>query len=219
MCKVNRILVVVTLVMLVGGSAYGVNWQVGEKWVYKHEGPRPYNNPSSTVKGDRTVEVTAIKGEGVEKRYLLKNMWGTEDANPATSYIDPNNMIDKLDIEGMAILTLDPPIPAIWSLKVGEEKVVKTQLDFGGFAIPITYVAKRLKNEALTVPAGQFKDCQHVQTISTMQNEMGEPVKNKTDTWYHPKVKNSVKDVIVTNYQSENSYSATSVLKTHTVKD
>lgn len=219
MSRLKQILVIVMLVPVAGGNVLGADWKVGEKWVYKHEGPRPYTGPSSTVEGDRTVEVTAIQGEGAEKRYLLKNWWGTGDANPATSYIDPNNMIHKLDIENMAVLTITPPIPAIWSLKIGEKKVIKASLDFGGFAIPVEYVATRLKNETITVPAGEFKDCQHVQVVSTMQNEMGEPVKNKAETWYHPKVKNSVKDVIITGYQGENSYASTSLLKSYTKKD
>lgn len=109
MYKVHLFLIIVTLVVLVGGSVYGEDWKVGEKWIYKHEGPRPYSDPSATVKGDRTVEVTAIKGEGTNKRYLLKNKWGTEDANPATSYIDPNNMIYKIDIESLVIVLFDPP--------------------------------------------------------------------------------------------------------------
>jgi hypothetical protein len=69
-----------------------------------------------------------------------------------------------------------------------------------GFSIPIEYAAKRLKDETITIPAGEFKNCQHVQIISSMQNEMGQTVKNKTDHWYHPKVRNFVKEVIVTNY-------------------
>jgi len=219
MYKVHLFLIIVTLVVLAGGSVYGEDWKVGEKWTYKHEGPRPYSDSSTTVKGDRTVEVTAIKGEGANKRYLLKNNWGTEDANPATSYIDPNNIIHKVDIESLAILLFDPPIPAIWALKSGEKKVLKTKMEVMGFSIPIEYAAKRLKDETITIPAGEFKNCQHVQIISSMQNEMGQTVKNKTDHWYHPKVKNFVKEVIVTNYQSDNSYTGTSVLKSYTKSD
>jgi hypothetical protein len=165
------------------------------------------------------VEVTAIKGEGAEKRYLLKNLWGTADVNPTTAHIDANDMIHKLDVEGMGAFTLDPPVPTIWRLKVGEEKTVKTQLDFGGFAMPIEYVAKRLKDETLKVPAGEFKDCQHIQIISTLQSQMGEPMKNKTDIWYHARVKNTVKEVIITHYQTGNSYTSTDVLKSYTVND
>lgn len=219
MRKLNRTLFVVILVAFTGGTVLGVDWKVGEKWTYKHEGPRPYGDGTGTVQGDRTVEVTAIKGEGAEKRYLLKNLWGTADVNPTTTHIDPNNMLHKLDVEGMGIVTLDPPVPTIWRLKVGEEKVVKTELDFGGFAMPIEYVAKRLKDETLTVPAGEFKHCQHIQIISTLQGQMGEPMKNKTDIWYHPKVKNTVKEAIITHYQTANSYTSTDVLKSHTDND
>lgn len=219
MFRVKLLIVIVALVVLVGGSVYGEDWKVGEKWIYKHEGPRPYSEPSTTVKGDRTVEVTAIKGEGTDKRYLLKNKWGTEDPNPATSYIDPNNMIHKIDIEFLGTLLLNPPIPTIWPLKPGQQKTLKTKIDIMGFSIPIEYVAKCLKDETISVPAGEFKNCRHVQIISSMQNEMGQTVKSKVDHWYHPKVKSLVKEIIITNYQSDGSYSATSVLKSYTKND
>jgi len=219
MYKVHLFFIIVTLVVLAGGSVYGEDWKVGEKWIYKHEGPRPYSDPSATVKGDRTVEVTAIKGEGTNKRYLLKNKWGTEDVNPATSYIDPNNMIYKIDIESLVIVLFYPPIPAIWPLKSGQQKTLKTKMEVMGFSIPIEYVAKCLKDETISVSAREFKNCQHVQIISSLQNEMGQTVKSKMDYWYHPKVKGLVKEIIITNYQSDSSYSATSVLKSYTKND
>lgn len=219
MYKINLLLVIAGLVILSGGNLYAEDWKVGEKWTYKHEGPRPYADPSAMVKGDRKVEVTAIKGEGAEKRYLLKNMWGSEDANPSTSYIDSKNMLHKLDIEYMFTLLVTPPVPAIWTLKPGEEKNLKTNMEVAGFSIPIEYVAKRMKDETITVTADEFKKCQHVQIISSLQNETGQTVKNKQEYWYHPTVRNLVKEVIVTNYQGDNSYTSTSVLKTHTKKD
>ena len=219
MYKVNFLLVIAGLAILSGGNVYAEDWKVGEKWTYKHEGPRPYANPSAMIKGDRTVEVTAIKGEGTEKRYLLKNMWGNEDPNPSTSYIDSKNMLYKLDIENMFTLMINPPVPAIWTLKPGEEKNLKTNMDFAGFSIPVEYVAKRMKDETITVPAGEFQNCQHVQIISSLQNETGQTVKNKQEYWYHPKARNLVKEIIVTNYQGDNSYTGTSLLKSHTKKD
>ena len=219
MYKAKLLTVMITLILLACGSAYAEDWKVGEKWVYKHEGPRPFSDASNMVKGDRTAEVTAIKGEGANKRYLLKNVWGTEDANPTTSYIDPRNRLHKIEIQYMAVLLLAPPVPTVWPLKAGEQKTLKTKMDAGGFSVPIEYVGKRLKDETVTVPAGKFENCQHVQIIITMQNEMGQPVKGKTEYWYHPKVRNLVKEVTVTNYQGENSYTATSLLKSHTTKN
>ncbi|MHC4323477.1 MAG: hypothetical protein ACYSUX_04295, partial [Planctomycetota bacterium] len=87
MYKINLLLVIAGLAILSGGNVYAEDWQVGEKWTYKHEGPRPFTDSSATIKGDRTVEVTAIKGVGADKRFLLKTLWGTEDANPSTVYV------------------------------------------------------------------------------------------------------------------------------------
>jgi hypothetical protein len=216
MCKTNLTSIVVILAILVGGITHAEDWKVGQKWVYQHDGPRPHSNPPTPIKGDRTIEVTAIQGEGAAKRYLLKTVWGTEDASPSTSYIDPNNLIHKLDIQYTAVLLFDPPVPAFWPLKPGEQTTLKTNMDFSGYKIPMEYIVKRLKDETITVPAGTFKNCQRFEIISSLQNEMLQPIKVKTDQWYHPKVKNFVKEVTIINYQSDNSYTGISILKSHT---
>jgi len=219
MYKINLLLVIAGLVILSSGNAYAENWKVAEKWTYKHEGPRPFADSSAAIKGDRTVEVTSIKGEGADKRFLLKTNWGTEDANPSTTYIDSKKMLHKVEIENLGILGFTPPVPAVWLLKSGEQKTLKTNMDVAGFSLPIDYLAKRLKDETITVPAGKFKNCQHVQIIISTQDANSQPVKHKQDYWYHPKVGNLVKDVVVTNYESGTSYTSTSVLKSHTKKD
>lgn len=212
MRRASQVAVVVALVVLVG-AAGGADWKVGEKWTYKHEGARPYADPSAKVQGDRTVEVTAIEGEGDEKRTLLRNLWGTADPNPTVTHIDPGNLIHQIDIQAMGTLRFKPPIPAIWSLKVGEQKTIKTVVDFGAFTLRIEYVAKRLPDETVTVPAGRFENCQHVSTVSTTVSDFMPPTKSKMDYWYHPSVKSSVKEVTITNFESDNSYTATSLLK------
>ncbi|HCO93678.1 MAG TPA: hypothetical protein DIU00_06975 [Phycisphaerales bacterium] len=219
MYKFNLLLIIAGLVSLSVGNVYAEDWKVGEKWTYKHEGPRPYADSSATIQGDRAVEVIAIKGEGVDKRFLLKTFWGTEDANPTTTHIDTKNMIHKIDIGYLGSLGFTPPVPAIWLLKPGEEKTLKANMEVAGFSIPIEYKAKCLNDETITVPAGKFKNCQHVQVITSAQDETGQPVKHKQDYWYHAKVGNLVKDVVITNYQGDSNYTSTSVLKSHTKKD
>ena len=87
-------------------------------------------------------------------------------------------------------------------------------MSVSGFSVPLTYTVKRLMDEVVIVPAGTFKDCVHVQIISSMENPMGGGTsRSKMDQWYHPLVKNFVKEKIVTNFQADNSYAATSVLK------
>jgi hypothetical protein len=217
MYKIKFLSIAVTLAIIAGGTAYAEEWKVGQKWIYKHEGPRPHSNPPTTIKGDRTIEVTAIQGEGAAKQYLLKTVWGTEDASPSTSYIDPNNLIHKLEIQYTAVLLFDPPVPVFWPLKSGEQTTFKTNMDFSGYKIPMEYIVKRLKDETITVPAGKFKNCQRFEIISFLQNEMLQPIKVKTDHWYHPKIKNFVKEVTIINYQSDNSYTGTSILKSQTI--
>ena len=60
MGKGKLLTVAVVLVVLLGAAVHAEDWKVGEKWVYKHEGPRPFSTASTTVNGDRTAEVVAI---------------------------------------------------------------------------------------------------------------------------------------------------------------
>ena len=219
MTKTKLFLLAATLVTLAGPSLRAEQWQVGERWTYQHTGPRPYSDPPAKVEGDRTIEVTAIEGQGDEKRYLLKNRWGKTDVNSATSYIDAENLIRKIDIRDLASLVFNPPVPAIWALKVGEEKTLKTQMDVGGFVMAVEYQAKRLKNETVTAPAGKFDECHHVRIVLTIDNPISLPVKSKVDFWYHPRPKNAVKEVTVTNFGAANAHTGTSLLKSHTRKD
>ena len=106
MSKTDLSLIAVLVILLAGTGVYAEDWKVGEKWTFKHEGPRPFSDPTTKVEGDRTLEITAIKGEGDKKRYLLKNQWGTTDVNPATSYIDAKNRIHKIDVQDIATLLL-----------------------------------------------------------------------------------------------------------------
>jgi len=68
MYKINFISIAATLVIVAGGTAYAEDWKVGQKWIYQHDGPRPHSTPPTTIKGDRTIEVTSIQGEGAAKR-------------------------------------------------------------------------------------------------------------------------------------------------------
>ena len=216
MSRLSWLLIVA--VVLMSGSVHAEDWKLGQTWTYQHEGPRPYSDALSTVAGDRVVTVTGIKGAGAAKRYIIKNMWGKNDPNPATSYFDAKALIHQTDIDSLATILFNPPIPGFWtSLKVGEQKVLKTNMSVSGLDIPLTFTVKRLMDETLIVPAGTFKDCVHVQIISSMENPMGGGTsQSKMDQWYHPLVKNFVKEKIVTNFQADNSYAATSVLKSYT---
>lgn len=218
MGKTNWVLMVLGVLVCVHAGVWAEDWQVGQTWTFQHEGPRPYGDAQSTVEGDRVVTVTAIKGTGKDMRYLIKNTWGKNDPSPATSHIGKDGLIHQIDLEAMGALLLKPPVPAFWtSLKVSEKKVLKTNMDFSGFSLPLEYTVTRLMDEVIKVPAGTFRDCVRIQVISKMENPMAGGISlTKIDQWYHPQVKYAVKEKVITNYQADNSYTATSVLKSYT---
>lgn len=47
--KVKFLSITVVLAILVGGITYAEDWKVDQKWNYKHEGPRPFSDPSTSV--------------------------------------------------------------------------------------------------------------------------------------------------------------------------
>ncbi len=213
MRRASHVAVVFVAFVVLVGTARAADWKVGDKWTYRNEGPRPYADPSAKIQGDRTTEVTAIRGEGDEKRTLLRNVWGTADPNPTIAYVDANDLIHQIDVQGMGSFRFDPPVPALWQLEVGEQKTIKCKVDFSMFTLTIEYVARRLPDETVTVPAGRFENCRHITILTTTTTAIAPTTKSKMDYWYHPSVKHFVKDVTVTNFDSDNAYTTTSLLK------
>ena len=66
---------------------------------------------------------------------------------------------------------------------------------------------------------GFAEKCHHIQVVLTIDNPMGLPIKSKVDHWYHPRARNAVKEVTVTNFGDDNAHTGTSVLKSHTKND
>jgi hypothetical protein len=169
------------------------------------------------VEGPRVTEVTAVQGGGEEKRWLFKVQWGENDPNPSTIHVDAQRRLHRLELGALGALKFTPPPPAEWmDLKPGEEKTVESAIRILGFEIPLKYNAKRMADQTITVPAGEFVDCQRVRVITESLNQLGQPTTTRYDYWYHPKVNGLVKEVFVYNYQTPKAYLGTSLLKSHT---
>jgi hypothetical protein len=191
--------------------------EAGEKWIFEHDGTRPMSNPPEVFDGERTVEVVAVTGTGAKKRWHIKSTWGDNDENPSTAYIDSEKRIHQVDVGAALTLTFAPPPPQDWpDLKPGDETTFETTLTAMGFEVPLKYDVKRLPDETLRVPAGSFTDCRHVQLVVHGTDPQGQTNKTRYDLWLHPKVNNStVKEVVVSNFESAESHTSTSLLKAH----
>ena len=202
-------------------------FSVGETWVYKHAGARTTGQVGMPVNGDRVITVKSTAGEGDAKMWILSEQWGKDDANPIEKHVNAKRLLCKSGPSSQ-LITLNPPVPYAWTgQKPGEEGTFQIKMGDGEMSIPMTFVSKRMENETLKVPAGEFKDCKKVKTVATMELPGPQNQKMKLEfnitQWYHPSVNGFVKEEFKFTPPSRPStpsrtFSGVSELKSHTVK-
>jgi hypothetical protein len=101
---------------------------------------------------------------------------------------------------------------------VGESTTFETKLAVIGLEMPLKYEIKRLPDETVTVPAGKFAGCRRLQMIVRGTDPSGQPSQTRYDQWMaaEPGV-GLVKEVVISNYQTDDSQRTTSLLKQHVI--
>jgi hypothetical protein len=192
--------------------------KVGEKWIYEQEGPRPMSNPPVTVEGDRVDEILAITGEGEAKRWRIKSVWGKDDPTPSLAMIDARHRLHQVEVGSALTIGFTPPVPTDWpELKVDETTTFETKIAVMGFELPLKYEVKRLEDETVTVPAGTFANCRRIQMVVHGTDPSGQPNKTRYDHWMDVKGQGMIKEIVVSNFQSDNSQRSVCSLKEHIV--
>lgn len=193
------LMVAAWLAVVAVGMSAADSYQVGEKWIYRHEGPRPWTDPDVPVKGDRIVTIVSSEGEEADRLWVMKQQWG-EEGEPTGMYFNREKQIVKLASAERSIL-YTPPMPMDFSiLKTGEEKTFESRIAAPGNVNPATLrlEVKRLPDETLQVPAGEFTDCCHVQfktsIIFTQDNQITTAF-YRQEMWTNPKVNGIVKEI------------------------
>lgn len=186
-------LLVVPVVSLIVFAA-DVKYEDGETWTFEVKGPRPWF--PGDVNGDRVIEITKVGEEG----YEAEEEWGSQDNGPIVLTINKEGQQTKLEV-GEFVMEYKLPIPYQFLdlLKVDEEKDFgKFENDSGQFSMSMTTKVKREKDEDITVPAGEFKGCQHYVVSNTFafDGDQGEVKREMTrHIWAHKDVNGIVKDV------------------------
>lgn len=195
---------------------------VGEKWTYKHEGAVPMRPPGYTITGDRVREVLGVQGESEKRRWSIREQWGDDDEWAGERLVCAERLFDKMEARGgEMVTTVDPAYPFDFlNLKPGEEKKLKSTFQFGEqFSFPIEATAKRVKDETVKVPAGEFENCVHIECEETVTfsppdgDEM--KITTKREQWYHPKVNGMVKEIYTTQTFNGGTNKGTSELKSY----
>ncbi|MEW6237839.1 MAG: hypothetical protein AB1656_20830 [Candidatus Omnitrophota bacterium] len=198
-----RRLALFTMGMVLAGlsaTAFAADpWMVGEKWTYQHEGDVPFRPPGTKIVGDRTREVIAVQGESEKKRWIIQEKWGDNDEQPAKHHVDAKRMNDKIEMGENAALIIDPPFPFDYmDLKAGEEKKYEPKFQWNeNPPMTIKITAKRVEDESIKAPAGEFKDCAHVISEETFgftgQDGQAVAITTMREFWLHPSVNGFVK--------------------------
>jgi hypothetical protein len=224
--KVCLLLIVCCISLGAIASEKADPFAVGEKWVYKYDGPKPMTRSSDKFEGDRIQVVTEIRGEGEKKRWIIKESYGAADERPTSYYVDSKKQYAKRDTGPDRSRTYDSAVPYYFpELKVGQEKEIKTK-STGQWSFPISMTYKRLADATVKVPAGEFKNCQHytVEIVYTFnRNGTESKMKSNKELWYNAKVNGLVKTLMIRpdreyNGQVRKGYTATSELKEYSKK-
>ncbi|MFC1634981.1 hypothetical protein ACFL5Z_09075 [Planctomycetota bacterium] len=202
-------------------------FEVGQRWVYKHEGPRPGSMEPNDINGERIMHVIGVV-EGPEgKQWIIEDRFTNDEKAIGRLYINKQRLLTAIEIKNekgeAAKLRYDPPAPhQVMELNIGQEKTIETSLkmDSAKFTLPSTIVIRRLDDETITTPAGEFVDCRYYQikTKSIFNIKIAKiPFTEERERWYHPKINGLVKEVyrkgpVKFLTWSREGYTATSVL-------
>ncbi len=208
-------------VFMAGIAQAGDPYAVGEKWVYRHEGAVPMRPPDFTISGDRTREVMEIKGEGEAKRWMIQELWGSGDEWAGKRAVSADRMYDRIESGEDRVSNVKPAYPyELMGLKPDEEKKFESEFQFGeDWKFPIVMTAKRVKDETVKVPAGEFENCIHVvyEETATFTGQDGNEMKitTKREQWLHPKVNGLVKEIYTAQGPNGETDKGTSELKSY----
>jgi len=209
------------------GQVAKEEFEVGQRWEYQHEGPRPGSVEPNAIDGERILHVVSVVEERGSKQWIIEERFTNAEHVIGRLYVDEERLLTAIEIENkkgeVAKLRYDPPVPyQLTDLDVGKDRTIDTALrmDSADFALPSKIVTQRLEDETITTEAGEFVGCLHYKTTisSTFDIKIAKiPVTEERERWYHPDVNGLVKEVyrkgpVKLLSWSREGYTATSLL-------
>ncbi|MBN2314085.1 MAG: LPXTG cell wall anchor domain-containing protein [Sedimentisphaerales bacterium] len=221
--------VLVGLLSLTGWAGQDTKepFEVGQRWKYQHEGPRPGSFEPNDIDGERIIHVVGVIEEPEGKQWIIEDRFTKDEMAKGRLYVNQERLLTTIEFENekgeTAKLKYNPPIPyQIMDMTIGQEKTIETSLkmESADFTLPSTMEIQRLDNETITTPAGEFVDCWHFifKTKSIFKIKIIKiPFTEERERWYHPKINGLVKEVYRKDPMkfltwSQEAYSATSTL-------
>ena len=180
-------------------------FEVGQQWVYDHEGPRPGAMEPNAIDGQRILQVVLQEELAGQRLWVIEERF-THDPNVVSRlHVDDMRELLSLDVtnqKGEAMrLTYESAIAyQAMAMEVGEQRTVKTRLlsSDGKFKVPIQIEVQRFEDEAVDSPAGLFQDCRHFEFAMTSSIDLKLvkiPIKETRHRWYSDRIGGLVKEV------------------------
>jgi len=177
-------------------------YEVGQRWVYQHSGPKPGSFEGEPIDGQRIAQV--IGHDPNDGLWIIEERY-TNSSDPASRHhIDPNRMVVAIEIDSKdgppARLRYDPPVPyEAPELAVGQSATIETTLhmDSPAFHMPIRLEIDRLADETIATDAGTFEACRHYRTTTsaTLDLKIAKvPFSEERHRWLHRQADGLVKE-------------------------
>ena len=202
-------------------------YEVGQRWVYEHQGPRPGSMEPNAIDGQRILHVVAVVGEADAERWVIEERFTNSQAVVGRLRVNAARMLVGFDIVNdkgeVATLQYDPPVPyPIAEMDIGQTKTIEATLrmESAEFSLPSTIVMERLEDETIATATREFAGCLHYKVThrSTFDLKIAKiPLTEERERWYHADVNGLVKEVyrrgpVKFLTWSRDGYTATSVL-------
>lgn len=210
-----------------GDGAY----EVGQRWVYQHSGPKPGSFEGEPIDGQRIAQV--IGHDANDDLWIIEERY-SNSSDPATRlHVDPNRMVVAIEMQDSdgrtGRLRYDPPVPyEAPELAVGQSATIETTLhmDSAAFSMPIRLEIERLPDETVATDAGTFEACRHYRTTTgaTLDLKIAKvPISEERHRWLHRQATGLVKETyrrepVKFLTWSRPAYEASSVLTTFGVE-
>jgi len=180
-------------------------FEVGQRWEYEHEGPRPGAMDPNAIDGKRILQVVSQTKRDGQTLWVIEENFTNDPNVVGVLYVDDMGMLRSLDFANekgeAARLTYEHAIAyQAMEMEVGEQKILETKLmtDVGNFVMPVSIEVKRLDDETVVTAAGRFEGCLYfeVATKSFIDLKVVKiPIKEMRRRWYSKKVSGLVREV------------------------
>ena len=187
------------------GSGPQAPFEVGQRWRYRHEGPRPGNVEPNVIDGERILWVlSATEGSGDNaircRGTIYERREGHRTALRRRGWIagGHRNRERKRRNCPAAVRSADG-LRAAGNGGWGDHNDFTTlRMDSADFALPSKTTIERLADETITTPAGDFAGCPHYRSVtaSTVNVKIAKiPMTEERERWHHPTAQGMVKEV------------------------